>query len=104
MLKHNQELLQEGLQEKYGIVGNVSVDKTHVGMRRSCAYCGAQDRNPDVAEEFSGFVFDTSNSNKVVNLMKCPCKLVYFCSTSCQTKHWPNHKNECKAARARLKN
>jgi hypothetical protein len=82
MLIYNQELLQQDLEV---IAVTQSIDKIeHEGMRRSCAYCGV-DRKDDGA-----------------NLMKCPCKLVYFCSTECQRQFWPNHKDQCKATRERL--
>ena len=80
LLKYNQELLQSDLTDT--ITVSPTIDKReNEGMRRKCAYCGV-DRKENGAD-----------------LMRCPCKLCYFCSKECQTLFWPHHKRECKAAR-----
>jgi hypothetical protein len=39
---------------------------------------------------------------KTGGLQKCSgCKTVRYCDCDCQTKHWPSHKAECRAARKR---
>mmetsp|Transcript_7999 Transcript_7999/g.9216 ORF Transcript_7999/g.9216 Transcript_7999/m.9216 type:complete len:746 (+) Transcript_7999:145-2382(+) len=88
MLKRNQELLEEGL-EKHLISAKTMINKKiHEGIRKQCAYCGVSEQ--DARDE-------------TVELSKCPCKLVYFCSVDHQKAHWPNHKMECKRARANMK-
>jgi len=83
-LERNQELLQEGLE--LDVVSQYDINKKeNECMRKMCAYCGANEKS-DGAE-----------------LSRCPCKLVYFCSVEHQRAHWPNHKVECKRARARAK-
>ena len=80
LLKYNQELLQSDLTDT--ITVSPTIDKReNEGMRRKCAYCGV-DRKENGAD-----------------LMRCPWKLCYFCSTECQPLFWPHHKSECKAAR-----
>ena len=82
ILKQNQEILQEGLELKI----SSSIDKKeHAAMRRHCTYCG------------------NSEKDDGADLSRCPCKLVYFCSTECQRAHWPNHKKKCKIARDKMK-
>jgi len=33
--------------------------------------------------------------------LKCACKLVYYCGTECQGKHWPEHKKVCTVLHAK---
>ena len=58
----------------------------------------------------------TTSSSADDNIMKCAacdkgggglkgctsCKLVKYCSVSCQRAHWPNHKKECKKRAAEI--
>jgi TPR repeat protein len=42
---------------------------------------------------------ETRNFSKT----KCPCKSTWYCNTTCQKKHWKEHKNECKLLIAEIK-
>ena len=41
---------------------------------------------------------ETRNFSKT----KCPCKSTWYCNTTCQKKHWHDHKAECKRLRVEL--
>ena len=41
---------------------------------------------------------ETRNFSKT----KCPCKSTQYCNTTCQKKHWKDHKTECKRLRVEL--
>ena len=34
---------------------------------------------------------------------KCPCKSTWYCNTTCQKKHWKEHRTECKRLIAEIK-
>ncbi len=34
---------------------------------------------------------------------KCPCKSTWYCNTTCQKKHWKEHRTDCKRLIAELK-
>lgn len=38
-----------------------------------------------------------------IGLQKCPCKLVYYCGTECQSKDWKDHKVLHKKAMSKMK-
>jgi TPR repeat protein len=42
---------------------------------------------------------ETRNFSKT----KCPCKSTQYCNTTCQKKHWKEHRNECKRLIAEIK-
>jgi TPR repeat protein len=42
---------------------------------------------------------ETRNFSKT----KCPCKSTWYCNTTCQKKHWKEHRNECKRLIAEIK-
>jgi len=58
--------------------------------------------NPTFAEQIkwlSDSEIQCANCNEILesNLKKCSrCKLKYYCSRKCQTKHWKKHKIKCK--------
>jgi TPR repeat protein len=42
-------------------------------------------------------------STRSFNKFKCPCKSTRYCNTTCQKKHWKEHRTECKRLIAELK-
>ena len=54
------------------------------GQYKECEVCGVHEREGGGGKP----------------CFKCKCKLVYYCSTECQTEDWRDHKPFCKKARA----
>jgi hypothetical protein len=42
-------------------------------------------------------------STRSFNKFKCPCKSTRYCNTTCQKKHWKEHRTDCKRLIAELK-
>ena len=51
-----------------------------------CSFCGLPET-------------ETRNFSKT----KCPCKSTWYCNTTCQKKHWKEHRTECKRLIAKFK-
>ena len=73
--------------QEVGILTNTDrkMDKGS-GSIKCCLHCGA----------LKGMEGSTA-------LLKCPCKMVYFCSVACQKQCWKAHKKTCSAVKVKKK-
>jgi len=86
-LERNRELLQEGY-DSFEIKHSIDKEE-NAGMRRRCGYCGVSEK-------------EEGGDGGAVDLSRCPCKTAYYCCPAHQKAHWPEHKDQCKAIRARI--
>ena len=57
-------------------------------------------RNKDNRESIATVNLKCSNCNKTkLQLKRCKCRTVSYCSVECQRLHWPQHKYNCSAVR-----
>ena len=83
-LERNHATLQDGL----GAAASLTVDKVaNAGVNKHCAFCGE-----------TGVVGSSYNHAGIqINLKRCACKAVYYCTKEHQKLHWREHKQACSA-------
>lgn len=66
---------------------------------QECALCGRQPL-PDAHD--GGAEREDGGLRREIPLLKCVCKVVYYCNRSCQARDWPTHKRYCGIVRRAL--
>ena len=79
------------------VYGNSKEDEDDIQIcRKNLKFLDSKEKEAAVNAVVCSFCGLPETATRNFAKSKCPCKSAWYCNTTCQKKHWKDHRNECK--------